>query len=233
MMQLLSASETLFALKKHLSAASSIQIAVAFLSQSGLDQLNPELEQVISLGEASEAIIGLDPVVTDANALGYLVEIAETYPTFRVYCHHSGQGIFHPKFYVLQGSDIFAAIVGSSNLTAGGFVQNVELNVLIEDSIDSEAAVNSLETFVGLKQLPDVSPLTSSILNIFEDYTRAAKKIKSPISDEMKSLSKMLDTEIAEHRQVEGYEPRSCRRARSRRNLSLFSSRCPAGRSSL
>lgn len=43
--------------------------------------------------------------------------------------------LFHPKIYLFRGNDRFAAFVGSSNLTYGGFYTNIESNSLIEGTI--------------------------------------------------------------------------------------------------
>ncbi|MFW9886763.1 MAG: helicase-related protein [Candidatus Thorarchaeota archaeon] len=46
---------------------------------------------------------------------------------------------FHSKAYIFRGESSSSAIVGSSNLTYGGLVENLELNVVLKDSRNVDA----------------------------------------------------------------------------------------------
>ncbi|HEU65834.1 MAG TPA: hypothetical protein ENN57_04105, partial [Chloroflexi bacterium] len=46
--------------------------------------------------------------------------------------------VYHPKIYLVRGIENVLICVGSSNLTAGGLKDNVEVNAIIEASIDEE-----------------------------------------------------------------------------------------------
>ncbi|MFI5297987.1 MAG: phospholipase D-like domain-containing protein, partial [Polyangiales bacterium] len=50
---------------------------------------------------------------------------------------HEG-GTFHPKVYLFTTGRTFACIIGSSNMTRGGFEENAEMNVLVVGSIDED-----------------------------------------------------------------------------------------------
>lgn len=66
-------------------------------------------------------VVGLDFHQTDPKFLRRFRTWARVF--------ESADGTFHPKVYLFRHGDRFDAIVGSSNLTAGGFGANLEANV--------------------------------------------------------------------------------------------------------
>jgi len=115
--------------------AEGIEVAVAWASSgagtaphwTGLDR-----------GKIRRALVGIhfyqtEPAVLDElRAFGVLKVIAE--PT----------GVFHPKLVLGRSGDQLRALVGSSNLTAGGFGVNTELGVLIGAPVDHPESVRLL-----------------------------------------------------------------------------------------
>ena len=77
---------------------------------------------------------------------------------FRSYARiqESADGTFHPKLYVFRRRDQFDAVVGSSNLTHGGFGRNVEANVHLAGST-SDPRFAQLTKFI--EQLADAGRL--------------------------------------------------------------------------
>jgi len=102
--------------------ASSARVAVAFAKGSGIAAAS-SLEEMAGRGGCVELLAGVDFQLTDLSA----IQRFEQPPSAaRVYLHPEpgGRTIFHPKIYLAESDDTATAIVGSSNLTAGGLLVN-------------------------------------------------------------------------------------------------------------
>ena len=107
----------------------SFTCLVAFASGSGIAAITPYIFDAKSNGMKIRVILGIDQKGTSKEALDAVLEWGvEAY----VY-HTDARNIFHPKVYLFENEDIFTLIVGSSNLTVPGLVQNVECSLLIKD----------------------------------------------------------------------------------------------------
>ncbi len=102
---------------------------MAFAKGSGLAAA-PALEQLADRGGQVELLAGVDFQLSDLDAVARF----ERPPSeAKVFLHPAADErvVFHPKVYLLESSDSATAIVGSSNLTAGGLAGNVEANVMM------------------------------------------------------------------------------------------------------
>jgi HKD family nuclease len=71
---------------------------------------------------------------------------------------HKEKGLFHPKLYLFSEGDRYALFAGSSNLTYGGFYENVEANVLIEGVLPTDSAdVRELQALLEKWHSPEFS----------------------------------------------------------------------------
>jgi len=70
---------------------------------------------------------------SEALAVEQLLNDLHAYPTARVFLYHEDGRIFHPKVYLFDSLDRQAAlvIVGSSNWTRSGQIENVEANAIV------------------------------------------------------------------------------------------------------
>ncbi len=121
-------------LKTLLSKASTneVCIAVAFTTQSGLDEIIQPLRQVAAHGSV-RLITGLYQHVTEPQALETLLRIQnETRGNFSVKLSKEPQ--FHRKFFLVESKSQTTAIVGSSNLTKEGLQSGGEINLIISSA---------------------------------------------------------------------------------------------------
>jgi len=105
------------------------KVAVAFAKGSGLDAA-PIFRQLVQRGSHVQLIAGVDFQLTDLAA----VEEFDHPPSeARLYFRgaESNKRAFHPKVYVFEQDHDAVAVVGSSNLTGGGLVDNVEANLVL------------------------------------------------------------------------------------------------------
>jgi HKD family nuclease len=116
-------------LKTKLAQATEVCIAVAFLTQSGLDEIIQPLRQVAAKGRV-KLITGLYQRVTEPQALETLLNIQnETRGNFSVRLSTEPQ--FHRKVYLLESRTQTTVIIGSSNLTGEGLQSGGELNLML------------------------------------------------------------------------------------------------------
>lgn len=106
---------------------SKFKLAVAYAKKSGVGRIFNDLTQFTNNGGCTEAIIGIDQSNTSYQALVNLKSFAGD----NLYIHkdRNAEITFHPKIYLFGNHDIEKVIIGSSNLTAGGFYLNFEANV--------------------------------------------------------------------------------------------------------
>ncbi len=120
------------------TSTNEVCVAVAFTTQSGLDEIIQPLRQVATQGSV-RLITGLYQQVTEPQALETLLKIQkETRGKFSVKLSKEPQ--FHRKFYILESKSQTIAIVGSSNLTKEGLQSGGEINVIISSARNTTSA---------------------------------------------------------------------------------------------
>lgn len=114
-------------LKRALAAADALFCQSAYLRESGLELIWPELVALLARGGTVRVLTCGDFAQTEPEALQRLREASGDCEVRLV--SSSGVRGFHPKSYLLYAWERATLIVGSSNLTSGGLDKNIELNV--------------------------------------------------------------------------------------------------------
>ena len=150
---------------------SQFYFAVAFLRRSGFDYLGTSLSEFLDRGGELFGVAGVDNKVTTREALEQLSEMAVQSTVYNT----SSDFIFHPKFYMLEGENEAALIIGSANLTRNGLFRNVEFGTIIDFDFSNE---NEYEKFLEYKSFfetllddahPNVQPINEELLDVLED----------------------------------------------------------------
>lgn len=90
--------------------------------------------------------------------------------------------LFHPKLYLFEHEDRYAAIVGSHNMTRGAFESNVELSTLTEFE-KSDAAVRILRDFIERMAKGPCVVETEAFMTRYEASYRAAQRLRQTVDD--------------------------------------------------
>ena len=108
---------------------SNFKAAVAYARNSGISRICNELADFAGNGGKISIIAGIDQGNTSYQALVNL----KTFAKDDLFIHHDRNFdiTFHPKIYLFGNSQIEKIILGSSNLTAGGFYLNYEANISV------------------------------------------------------------------------------------------------------
>ncbi|WP_394777141.1 phospholipase D-like domain-containing protein [Flavobacterium sp.] len=145
---------------KALENADEIIICTAFLKMSGLNFL---IEKINLKDFKTIFYVGTNFYQTEPAALKKLYSDGHT-----IFLNTNKKPTFHPKIFYFKNEKNITVFVGSSNLTSGGLLTNVETS--IEITSNSESIINS-----DLKRLFESFNHTSNHINniqIILDYER-------------------------------------------------------------
>lgn len=143
-----------------------VDLLVSFVMKSGLEQVYGGLVDALDRGTKARVLTTDYLTVTDADALAWLLDLAEVRPEViatRVF--HDPATSFHPKAYLFWSAEsaAAAAFVGSNNLSASGIAGGIEW------AIGADQAAPLLTAFDRLWSDPRSLPLTHGLL---ADYRR-------------------------------------------------------------
>jgi len=120
----------------HLDEATSCDIAVAFLLDSGARLIVEHLKDFLARGGQARILVGDYMDVTEPMALRRLADLAGDL-TFRVF-EAMAQG-FHLKTYIFLSDKEGVAFVGSSNLSEAALTTSIEWNYKVISSHERSA----------------------------------------------------------------------------------------------
>lgn len=109
-----------------------LEVAVAWVRQSGTKHLKPSLRRFVSSGGTARFTVGIDIENTSKEGLEDLLGLEDIGNTETYVYHNEAEATFHPKVYLLQNEDRARLIVGSNNITEAGLFVNTEAGLQIE-----------------------------------------------------------------------------------------------------
>lgn len=160
--------------------SNDLRMAVAFVSRSGLRLLDASVQAALQSGAYLEFLVGLDMQTTEPEALReiYNLTLANERVSLLCYSKLATSAVYHPKLYLLRAGDEVTAVIGSSNLTAGGLKGNIEINALLQGTILDDAISDAYSSYFHLKfRVKNVSP-TDDYLSRYADLCKRNKKLK-------------------------------------------------------
>ena len=159
-----------FVLESGIAAADDVRLASAFVSRGGLRMIDAPLSTLASRGGSAEFLVGLDAQGTEPEAVWYLYDLCTKRHNFALYCYVSGtrSSIYHPKLYLLKSGEDGTCSIGSSNLTAGGFARNVEINVVLTGTVEESEVSDLYAAYGQLKFHPDRVIPDEELLHLYE-----------------------------------------------------------------
>jgi len=169
-------------LVKHLADSQSADLAVAFTMRSGLELLQPHLQDLLDRGGSLQVLTGDYLGTTDPDALLRLLDLAgnvrcRVYEADRNDAKRLASNSFHPKAYIFRHRDgSCAAFIGSSNLSEMALKSGVEWNYRALDSKDPSGLREAFEAFDRLFNDPRTVELTPDWI---EEYRSRRPAIKA------------------------------------------------------
>lgn len=108
-----------------------LECMAAFAKMSGLGFLLDALKDCLAAGLDARFAIGLDFCLTEPKLLRKLLRLSNKH-RLTLYISNSS-ATFHPKIYALSRGKACTVMIGSANLTRGGFQDNHEASAWIDD----------------------------------------------------------------------------------------------------
>ena len=142
-------------IQSNLRTCSSFCFAVSFIKKAGLDLLKNDIAAAIERGAKGKLITSTYQSFTDVESLKWLLNLSLQYQNFE--CHlddecffdvrtYSTNG-FHTKGYIFEYSDRAEIIIGSSNITRYALLKNIEWDLVVNCSKDSDVYNSSVKEF--------------------------------------------------------------------------------------
>jgi len=185
-------------LKSELLESTEVKIAVAFVRRTGIDEIYKSLDYAMTKNNATiEIIAGLDFKTTDFRALLALKEIEAQQKNFSFFCFGDKRDnhndlVFHPKMYLFNTSlsrhTKYTSILGSSNLTGGGFSSNFEVNSIFRE--------DTPKYFSQLTAIYNEIKYTDSVFNPSHDYILRYGNLKKAIEKTEDKADKAIQDEL-------------------------------------
>ncbi len=159
------------AMARDMADASRFDLAVAFVTDSGLDQIEPFILDFFGRNGQMRLLTGDYLDVTEPRALRRMLDWIEEYDGqcgIRVFQTAAGIG-FHPKAYILHRGDAGAtAYIGSSNLTRHALRRGLEWNQRLDGAHSDRQIVAIGEEFDRLFAHPRTRSLDRAWIDGYE-----------------------------------------------------------------
>lgn len=170
--------------------ATQLDIAVAFVTESGLHQIQAFFMDLFERGGRLRFLTGDYLGVTEPRALLSMMDWTQEYlgqVVVRAFKTDNELG-FHPKAYLIhKGSSGTTAYIGSSNLTKHALTRGLEWNQRIDESSNSAQLVQIRGEFDRLFNHPKTSSLDQDWIDAYINRRKA-----SPVS----TASQGIDPEV-------------------------------------
>jgi len=172
-----------------MASATTTMMAVAFVRLSGVKLIEESLVSLLDRGGQAEIIFGLDFLLTEARAVKHIIGIKASYPALTFFAFSNPylpgrEPTFHPKLYMFEQVDgDWTAIIGSSNLTRGGLISNVEVGVAIDGRKTAPLITDALAFYRSVRG-------RESLFVPDDDYLEAYEKVRSAVEGSQRGTTK-------------------------------------------
>ncbi len=170
-----------------LPRARRARMAVAFVKYSGLQLLDPFLDTCLTQGGNVEFIVGLDFHTTDAESLQAMMKRASAFASqFKFYCYSAPTDratAYHPKLYLFDEDESIKSIIGSSNLTRGGLIKNIEVNAVLEFAPQAQEVKTLNDIYARIKYQPTRFCPNDDYIQAYADVAERISKSVYPKGD--------------------------------------------------
>ena len=142
-------------IQTNLRECNSFYFSVSFIKKAGLDLLSNDIRAAIERGAKGKLITSTYQNFTDIESLRWFMNLASAHSNFE--CHlddecfydirtYSTNG-FHTKGYIFEFDERAEIIIGSSNITRYALLKNIEWDLVVNCTKDSEVFHNAVKEF--------------------------------------------------------------------------------------
>ncbi|MGF7186356.1 HKD family nuclease [Desulfitispora alkaliphila] len=177
-------------LTQAINRSEKIRFNVAFLMESGVKLLGPQLREAIQNGVELKILTGSYMSVTEPSAIYYLLDILNDNVDIRFFDDKTRS--FHPKAYIFDYGEDGEIFVGSSNVSKSALISGIEWNYKINKHSHQEDYQKFSNTFDTLFNNHAI-PITPEVL---KKYASTWKKSSFVIIEDIKQKD---DVELEVH----------------------------------
>lgn len=181
-------------LRQLVPSATTVDIAVAFITKTGLDEVLFLLQQVAAKGHV-RIVTGLYQAFTEPNALRQLLH-SQRQTQGRISVRISRDPHFHWKFYTIGRKEQVTVVVGSSNLTRDGLCNSGEMSLTLRMPTRSKQYHDIDGVFE--KEWGRSVPLQTAHI---DEYVRQREQHSKPSTNRQVNLRTILKTNAVGGRQ--------------------------------
>ena len=163
-------------------AHDQLAISVAFVSKAGLDEIRPQILELLARGGRLRCLVDLTAANTDPSAIWDLLAIKKTNPKqleLRTYLTED-DGFLHSKLFIgTRLKKDVTIITGSANLSHAALFDNVEHGVLVTGEPDEGVVADSISYFEQIWSSAESKPIDEEAARLYESYCgrkRAAQR---------------------------------------------------------
>jgi len=194
-------------LKILFKSAKKVAITVAFIKQTGLTLLYNDIKNALDRGCKITLFTGTDFYLTEPKALRKLYRLFNNYESCKLFISEqtTRSYTFHPKLYSFMMNNLITTIIGSANMTEGGFVENTEVSLMSEIKYNTSLANKLFSYFRKLEQNPNIKEASEITISQYERkyeifHTRM-KKAQHETDVEIKRVFRLNLSKINEYLQ--------------------------------
>ncbi len=136
-------------LKNCFRKCNSFELSVSFIKNAGLVLFQKEIENALERGAKGRLITSTYQNFTDIASLNNFLTWQNKYDNFE--CHVDmncfGENGFHSKGYLFKYDDSIEIIVGSSNITRFALLKNIEWNISLVSTENTDSCKAAIENF--------------------------------------------------------------------------------------
>lgn len=137
-------------LRESLTKATSIDLIVSFLMESGVWLILQDLQSAIQRGAKIRILTGNYLGITEPSALALLKQTLGDQIDLRFYSDPDRTRSFHPKAYLFHYDNDDELFIGSSNISQSALTAGIEWNYRLRRSQDPEGYQTFLNTYQNL-----------------------------------------------------------------------------------
>ena len=181
------------------NADGDVDVAVAFVSEPGLDLVQGELRERLRAGNRVRILLDLETGATDPAALWELVAMNSQFPSrllLRAYIPETG--ILHSKVYISNNGDDVTLITGSANLSRAAIEDNVEHGLHLAGEVQEQVIAEAMAEFEQRWDSPCAYRVDSEAARLYEIYAGLRRTALARGQRRSRSSWRNLTTHLAE-----------------------------------
>ena len=152
-------------------ADGNIDVAVAFVSEPGLDLVRPTLQEKLESGKRVRILLDLNEAATDPSALWDLVALNASFPSnLHIKAYVPDKGILHSKVYISGNGTDVTLITGSANLSGAALHDNVEHGLRLVGTVQEQVIGEAQAKFENLWNSQYAFRIDDEAARLYEIY---------------------------------------------------------------